>query len=56
VWLGYVDVSKVKLRLSGGLAFAANILSYLTGFIFSILITRRLTEEEFGVWVLIGSL
>ena len=56
MWLGCVDVSKVKLRLSGGLAFAANILSYLTGFIFSILITRRLTEEEFGVWALIGSL
>ena len=49
-------MSKVKLRLSGGLAFAANILSYLTGFIFSIFITRRLTEEEFGIWALIGSL
>ena len=49
-------MSKVKLRLSGGLAFAANILSYLTGFIFSVFITRRLTEEEFGVWALIGSL
>ena len=49
-------MSKVKLRLSGGLAFAANTLSYLTGFIFSIFITRRLTEEEFGVWALIGSL
>jgi len=49
-------VSKVKLRLSGGLAFAANILSYLTGFVFSVFITRRLTEEEFGIWALIGSL
>jgi len=49
-------VSKVKLRLSGGLAFASNVFSYLTGFIFVTLVTRRLTEEEFGVWALIGSL
>lgn len=49
-------MSKVKLRLSGGLLFAANTFSYLTGFIFSVFITRRLTEKEFGIWALIGSL
>ena len=49
-------MSRVKLRLSGGLAFAANIVGYVTGFIFTVLITRRLSEEEFGVWALISSL
>ena len=49
-------MSKVKLRLSGGLAFAANLVGYLTGFIFTVLITRRLSAEEFGVWALISSL
>ncbi len=49
-------MSRVKLRLSGGLAFAANLVGYLTGFIFTVLITRRLSAEEFGVWALISSL
>ena len=49
-------MSRVKLRLSGGLAFAANIVGYFTGFIFTVLITRRLSAEEFGVWALISSL
>jgi len=49
-------LSKVKLRLSGGLAFAANLVGYFTGFIFTVLITRRLSAEEFGVWALISSL
>lgn len=48
-------LSKVRLRLSGALMFAANLVGYLTGFIFTIFITRRLSEEEFGVWALIGS-
>ncbi|MEM2385330.1 MAG: hypothetical protein QXL74_08655 [Candidatus Bathyarchaeia archaeon] len=49
-------MSRVRLRLSGALAFAANIIGYLTGFIFTILVTRRLSEGEFGVWALINSL
>jgi len=48
-------LSKVRLRLSGALMFAANLVGYLTGFLFTIFITRRLSEEEFGVWALIGS-
>jgi len=35
--------------------FAANLIGYLTGFLFTVFITRRLSEEEFGVWALIGS-
>jgi len=48
-------LSKVRLRLSGALAFAANLVGYVTGFIFTVFITRRLSEEEFEVWALINS-
>ncbi|RLF98656.1 MAG: hypothetical protein DRN47_05125, partial [Candidatus Wolframiiraptor sp.] len=50
-----LGLSKVRLRLSGALMFAANLVGYLTGFLFTVFITRRLSEEEFGVWALIGS-
>jgi len=48
-------VSKVRLRLSGAMVFASNIVGYLTGLIFTVFITRRLSEEDFGVWALIGT-
>ena len=48
-------MSRVRLRLSGALMFAANLIGYLTGFLFTVFVTRRLSEEEFGVWALIGS-
>ena len=35
--------------------FAANLIGYLMGFLFTIFITRRLSEEEFGIWALVGS-
>jgi O-antigen/teichoic acid export membrane protein len=49
------EVSRVRLRLSGAMAFASNIVSYLTGLIFTVFITRRLSERDFGVWALIGA-
>ena len=48
-------MSKVRLRLSGAMAFASNIVGYLTGMIFTVFITRRLSERDFGVWALIGT-
>jgi len=48
-------VSKIRLRLSGAMAFASNIIGYLTGLIFTVFITRRLSERDFGVWALIGT-
>jgi len=53
--VGCFEVSKVRLRLSGAMAFASNIVGYLTGLIFTVFITRRLSEEDFGVWALIGT-
>jgi len=49
------EVSRVRLRLSGAVAFASNIVGYLTGLIFTIFISRRLSEGDFGVWALIGT-
>jgi O-antigen/teichoic acid export membrane protein len=49
------EVSRVRLRLSGAVAFASNIVGYLTGLIFTVFITRRLSEGDFGVWALIGT-
>jgi len=48
-------VSKVRLRLSGAMAFASNIIGYLTGLMFTVFITRRLSEMDFGIWALIGT-
>ena len=48
-------MNKVRLRLSGAMAFMSNIVSYLTGLIFTVFITRRLSESDFGVWALIGT-
>jgi len=49
-------LSRVRVRLSGALAFAANLLGYVTGFLFTVFVTRRISERDFGVWALINSL
>ncbi len=42
---------EVRLRFSGFIVFAAQILSLLTGIIFTLLLTRNMkTPEEFGTW------
>ena len=41
---------EVRLRYSGLVIFAARILSVGTGLIFTLLITRNTTEEQFGIW------
>ena len=49
------EVSRVRLRLSGAVAFVSNIVGYLTGLIFTVFISRRLSEGDFGVWAFIGT-
>jgi len=41
---------EIKLRYSGFILFISRIISLLTGLIFSIIITRSLPAEEFGIW------
>ena len=47
---------KTRLRYPGFILFASRLLSLVTGLLFTILITRRITGEEFGIWGNIGDL
>lgn len=40
----------IRLRYSGLVNFASKILSVVTGLLFTIIVTRRLSEETFGTW------
>jgi O-antigen/teichoic acid export membrane protein len=44
------------LRFTGFIAFAVRIGSLLTGLAFSIIVARRLSEEDFGAWAYVGRL
>ncbi len=47
-------MSNIRLRYSGLMAYGTRIISIFTGLMFSIIVTRRLTEEDFGIWQIIG--
>ncbi|MEX1053797.1 MAG: hypothetical protein WEC35_05290 [Nitrosopumilaceae archaeon] len=49
-------MSKIRVTYAGGMSFIVGLVSILTGLIFTLIITRRLTQEEFGTWGLIGGL
>lgn len=49
-------MSKIRVTYSGLIAFAVRLVSIFTGFIFILIVTRQLTEQEFGTWTLVGSL
>ncbi len=49
-------MSQIRLRYTGITAYASSLITTLTGLLFTVLITRRLTPEELGVWRYIGSL
>jgi len=46
----------IRVRYTGLILFAGNLLSFLTGFIFSVLIARNLLMEDMGAWFFIGSM
>ncbi len=46
----------VKLRYTGLVAYSVSLTIMLTGLIFSVVITRRLSPEELGAWRYIGTL
>jgi O-antigen/teichoic acid export membrane protein len=41
---------EIRVQYSGFIIFAAQILSVVTGFIFSVLLTRNMTQQQFGIW------
>jgi O-antigen/teichoic acid export membrane protein len=44
------------LRLTGFVAFAVRMGSLLSGLVFSLIVARRLSEEDFGAWTYVGRL
>jgi hypothetical protein len=53
---GDLPSARPGLRFTGFIAFAVRIGSLLTGLAFSIIVARRLSEEDFGAWAYVGRL
>jgi O-antigen/teichoic acid export membrane protein len=49
-------MAMVRLRYTGLVAYSVSLTTMLTGLIFSVVITRRLSPEELGAWRYIGTL
>ena len=49
-------MSNIRVTYSGLIAFAVSLGGIITGMLFVIIVTRRLTPEEFGLWTLIGTM
>lgn len=49
-------MSGIRVTYSGLISFVIGIGSIVTGMIFTLIVTRRLTPDEFGEWGLIGAL
>ncbi len=49
-------MSNIRVTYSGLISLGIGLVSVLTGIIFTLIVTRQLTPEEFGTWNLIGSL
>jgi O-antigen/teichoic acid export membrane protein len=45
-----LDKNQIRLRYSGFVVFTTQLLGVLTGLIFTLLLTRSMTESEFGIW------
>lgn len=43
----------IRVRYSGLVAFVARALSLITGFAFTLIVTNRLSEQDFGIWQII---
>lgn len=49
-------MSGIRVTYSGLISLAVGLTSVITGIIFTLIVTRSLTAEEFGTWNLIGGL
>jgi len=49
-------VKEPRLRYSGLINYFATLISFITGLAFTLIVTRKLLVEEFGLWVLITSI
>lgn len=49
-------MSRARLRLAGAISFTSQVIGYIIGILFTAMVSRRLTEQEFGAWAYIGTL
>lgn len=49
-------MSSIRVTFSGLIAFLVSISSLVTGLFFVIIVTRQLTQEEFGAWTFLNTL
>lgn len=49
-------MSDIRVTYSGLIGLGVGFASVFTGIIFTLIVTRRLTPEEFGTWAIIGSM
>ena len=49
-------MSNIRVTYSGLIALAIGLTSVVTGMIFTLIVTRKLSPEEFGTWSVIGSM
>lgn len=49
-------MNEIRVTYTGLISFATGIVSIFTGLLFTIIITRELSPQEFGTWGLIGNL
>lgn len=49
-------LSDIRVTYSGLIALVVGLTSVLTGIIFTLIVTRRLSQEEFGIWAVIGNM
>ena len=49
-------MSDIRVTYSGLIAFLVSLATVVTGLIFTVIITRELSQDEFGTWAIIGSL
>ena len=49
-------MSSIRVTYSGLITFVLMLVSIVTGLIFTLIVTRRLDQIEFGLWSLIGGI
>jgi O-antigen/teichoic acid export membrane protein len=48
--------NEIRVRYSGFIIFASQLISLLTGLVYTLLLTRNMTSDQFGVWSFISYL
>ena len=51
-----IRLSNIRVTYSGFISLGTKFSSIITGLVFTLIVTRTLSPEEFGTWALIGSL